>query len=175
MNIIAAHYFNIKAVSGGHYYKTDYDNEKTRKNDSTTTETESKAIASKLLPWLAQDLHEYKQGTLEKNPFIKAATYNGREYKFNVRISPMLDVSHKFDGIILILEDITKLAATEYEVQQLKGILPICMHCKEIRDDKGYWNKLEKYISQHSKAQFSHSICDKCLEKYYPEDDDQAS
>ncbi|MBU0480019.1 MAG: DUF3365 domain-containing protein [Proteobacteria bacterium] len=55
------------------------------------------------------------------------------------------------------------------EIKTLKGIVPICMHCKEIRDDKGYWNQLEKFISDHSEAQFSHSICDKCLEKHYPE------
>ncbi len=56
------------------------------------------------------------------------------------------------------------------EIKTLKGIIPICMHCKEIRDDKGYWNKLEKYITEHSDAQFSHSICDKCLKEHYPED-----
>ena len=54
------------------------------------------------------------------------------------------------------------------KVRTLEGIIPICMHCKEIRDDKGSWNKLEKYISEHSEAQFSHGICEKCLEIYYP-------
>ena len=44
------------------------------------------------------------------------------------------------------------------------------MHCKGIRDDKGAWNKLEKFITEHSDAQFSHGICEKCLEKYYPEE-----
>lgn len=58
----------------------------------------------------------------------------------------------------------------EEELRVLKGIIPICMHCKEIRDDKGSWNQLEKYISEHSEAQFSHGICDKCLEKHYPEE-----
>jgi hypothetical protein len=169
MNMTAAHYFNTEAVSGSHYYKTTFDNQKNSEKESPTTITESNLIASKLLPWLAQELQEYKEGKLGQNPFIKETTLNYKEYKFNVRISPMLDFSHKFDGIILILEDISKLAATEYEVQQLKGIIPICMHCKEIRDDKGYWNQLEKYISEHSEAQFSHSICDECLEKYYPE------
>lgn len=57
----------------------------------------------------------------------------------------------------------------EEELRVLKGIIPICMHCKEIRDDKGYWNQLEKYISEHSDVKFSHGICDKCLKKYHPE------
>jgi hypothetical protein len=49
------------------------------------------------------------------------------------------------------------------EVKTLRGIIPICMHCKKIRDDKGAWNQLEKYITENSDAQFSHGICDKCL------------
>lgn len=57
----------------------------------------------------------------------------------------------------------------EEELRILKGIIPICMHCKGIRDDKGYWNQLEKYISEHSEVQFSHGICDTCLKKYHPE------
>ncbi len=51
------------------------------------------------------------------------------------------------------------------EIKTLKGIIPICMHCKEIRDDEGYWNQLESYITKHSEAKFSHCICDKCLKK----------
>ena len=56
------------------------------------------------------------------------------------------------------------------ENKTLKGIIPICMHCKEIKDDKGSWNQLEKYISEHSEAQFSHGLCDKCAEKYYSDE-----
>jgi response regulator RpfG family c-di-GMP phosphodiesterase len=47
-------------------------------------------------------------------------------------------------------------------VNELSGLLPICMHCKKIRDDKGYWNQLETYISEHSEALFSHGICPEC-------------
>ena len=54
------------------------------------------------------------------------------------------------------------------KIKTLSGIIPICMHCKEIRDDKGYWNQLEKFISEHTEAEFSHGICDKCLKKHYP-------
>lgn len=56
------------------------------------------------------------------------------------------------------------------EINTLRGILPICMHCKKIRDDLGYWNKLEVYIQNHSDAKFSHGICPECAEKIYPED-----
>jgi len=58
------------------------------------------------------------------------------------------------------------------QVKTLSGLLPICMHCKKIRDDDGYWNKLEGYIQSHSLAEFSHGICEPCLKKYYPEEDD---
>jgi DNA-binding response OmpR family regulator len=57
------------------------------------------------------------------------------------------------------------------KIKVLSGIVPICMHCKQIRDDKGYWNQLESYISKHSDALFSHGICEACLGKYYPEED----
>lgn len=51
------------------------------------------------------------------------------------------------------------------EVKQLSGIVPICSHCKQIRDDKGYWQQVEQYISEHSEAQFSHGFCPACYEK----------
>ncbi len=57
------------------------------------------------------------------------------------------------------------------KVKTLSGLLPICSHCKKIRDDKGYWNQIESYIHEHSEAEFSHSICRECAEKYYPEMD----
>ena len=48
------------------------------------------------------------------------------------------------------------------QVSELSGLLPICASCKSIRDDKGYWTRLEAYISAHSKAEFSHGICPEC-------------
>ena len=55
------------------------------------------------------------------------------------------------------------------EVKKLSGFLPICASCKKIRDDQGYWNQIEEYISDHSEAQFSHGICPDCARKLYPE------
>ncbi|MGB2697546.1 MAG: response regulator [Candidatus Zixiibacteriota bacterium] len=55
------------------------------------------------------------------------------------------------------------------QVKQLKGLLPICMFCKKIRNDKNYWQKIEDYIAKHSEVDFSHGICPECLEKQYPE------
>lgn len=52
--------------------------------------------------------------------------------------------------------------AQEAEIRSLKGLLPICMYCKKIKDDEGYWNQLEVYISDRSEADFSHSLCPTC-------------
>ena len=57
------------------------------------------------------------------------------------------------------------------EVKTLQGILPICSHCKQIRDDKGYWNKIETYIGEHSKAEFSHGMCPDCSDKLYGDEE----
>ncbi len=54
------------------------------------------------------------------------------------------------------------------KVKLLSGFLPICSYCKNIRDDKGYWKQIEQYIHEHSEAEFSHSICQECAKKYYP-------
>ena len=55
------------------------------------------------------------------------------------------------------------------EVKQLRGFLPICASCKNIRDDQGYWTQIELYIREHSEVEFTHSICPDCTTKLYPE------
>ena len=57
------------------------------------------------------------------------------------------------------------------EIKTLRGIVPICSYCKKIRDDKGYWNQLENYIESHSDANFSHSMCPECSDKFYGDKD----
>lgn len=60
-----------------------------------------------------------------------------------------------------------ELKRARERIKTLDGLLPICAHCKNIRDDKGYWNQVEEYIRNHSRANFSHSICPDCMEKLY--------
>jgi DNA-binding response OmpR family regulator len=55
------------------------------------------------------------------------------------------------------------------EIRTLKGFIPICASCKKIRDDEGYWNQLEAYISKHPDAIFTHILCPQCAEKYKAE------
>ncbi|WP_446008889.1 response regulator [Candidatus Electrothrix sp.] len=51
------------------------------------------------------------------------------------------------------------------EIKTLTGILPICSYCKQIRNDEGYWQQVEEYISEHSKAMFSHGVCPNCYKE----------
>jgi hypothetical protein len=67
-------------------------------------------------------------------------------------------------------EKLTKeLQAALANVKLLSGMLPICASCKKIRDDTGYWEQIEAYISEHSEAEFSHSLCPDCEKKAYEE------
>ncbi|MCC6933362.1 MAG: response regulator [Deltaproteobacteria bacterium] len=54
-------------------------------------------------------------------------------------------------------------------VHLLEGLLPICANCKNVRDDKGYWQQIEHYVSSHSEAVFTHGICPDCVALLYPE------
>lgn len=62
-----------------------------------------------------------------------------------------------------------ELEASLAEVRALRGLLPICSHCKSVRDDAGLWTQIERYISAHSDASFTHSLCPTCLRKLYPD------
>jgi CheY-like chemotaxis protein len=64
---------------------------------------------------------------------------------------------------------ISRLEGALSEVKKLSGLLPICAQCNKIRNDEGYWERIEKYISSHSEADFSHSICPDCAQELYPE------
>ena len=61
---------------------------------------------------------------------------------------------------------IKELQAALAQIKTLRGLLPICMYCKKIRDDKQYWQKVEGYISEHTEAQFSHGVCPDCYKQH---------
>lgn len=83
-----------------------------------------------------------------------------------------LENAQRYEKIInnesILKQEKEKLEAALSEVKKLSGLLPICSYCKKIRDDKGYWNQIEKYIDEHSEATFSHSICQECGKKHFP-------
>jgi len=121
------------------------------------------------LPWLKDEVEQFHQKNLGSMMFEKTIHHTDQDLIVRVKLSKNLDISGKFDGTIIILEDITSLRNALANVKQLSGLLPICSHCKKIRDDKGYWNQIEVYIDQHSEATFSHGICQECAKKYYPD------
>ena len=98
-------------------------------------------------------------------------------------VKPILNDSGAVETVICTSKNITKRKLAEValekerdnllkalnEIKTLAGLLPICASCKKIRDDKGYWNQIESYISEHSKAEFSHGICPECAKELYPD------
>ncbi len=89
----------------------------------------------------------------------------------------------KIGGVIGVARDITRRIEMEEErenliaelqdavknIRTLRGMLPICASCKKIRDDKGYWQQIEAFVSEHSEAEFSHGLCPECAVKLYPD------
>jgi hypothetical protein len=77
------------------------------------------------------------------------------------------------DEIRQILEEIQRknveLETHLQEIEELRGLVPICASCKNIRDDTGYWHSIEQYFTKRSGTEFSHSICPGCRDKLYPE------
>jgi PAS domain S-box-containing protein len=59
--------------------------------------------------------------------------------------------------------------ARERELKNLRGLLPICVSCKKIKENDGYWKRVEKYVSDHSEVDFSHGLCPDCAAKLYPD------
>jgi PAS domain S-box-containing protein len=98
-------------------------------------------------------------------------------------ISPIKDTDGQVIGVSSIAYNITERKHLEEErqkmieqlnetlsrVKTLSGLLPICASCKKVRDDHGYWQKLEIFVHEHSEAEFSHSICPDCMETLYPQ------
>ncbi|MCE5271806.1 hypothetical protein LLH00_11045 [bacterium] len=103
------------------------------------------------------------------------------ELWIDISCSPLEHRDSSPAGRLYILRNITEqkqrerekermIAALEKslsEIKRLQGLLPICMHCKKVRNDKGYWEHVELYVSEHSEAVFSHGVCPDCLEKFY--------
>ncbi len=78
-----------------------------------------------------------------------------------LRVRNHLKLKNQRDTLELRTLELEKILS---EIKVLQGIIPICAYCKNIRDDQGYWNQVEKYVSEHTEAKFSHGICPTCFE-----------
>lgn len=83
-------------------------------------------------------------------------------------ICSFVDITERKQAEESLEEERKRLQQALDEVRTLRGIVPICARCKNIRDDKGFWNQVEKYVSEHTEAEFSHGICPDCAKKLYP-------
>ena len=90
---------------------------------------------------------------------------NRRIYQRNTALAELEKGNHDLE--LKVKERTRSLREALSKIKQLDGLLPICSSCKKIRDDKGYWNKIETYIATHSNADFTHSICPECEESLF--------
>lgn len=113
---------------------------------------------------------------LDNKPIEDVDFYNAIVEFLAIRIGNELDRHYMEEELkrqVVIrtaeLEEVNrKLQKSLSEIKTLQGIVPICSYCKQVRDDKGFWNQVEAYVTEHTEAKFSHGICPKCAEKHYP-------
>lgn len=120
-----------------------------------------------------------EQETVDEVPL----NFDNEARYFEIRANLLDPEVSGYSGKSIIFHDITRRKQAEVEreklivdlqkamaeVKTLHGLLPICAHCKKIRDDQGYWQNVEEYVKQHTEAEFSHGICPDCIAKLYPE------
>ncbi|NEP18908.1 MAG: GAF domain-containing protein [Leptolyngbya sp. SIO4C1] len=63
----------------------------------------------------------------------------------------------------------SQLADALDKIKLMAGLIPICSYCKGIRNDEGYWSTVEKFIEQHADVEFTHGVCDRCMQRHFPE------
>jgi two-component system CheB/CheR fusion protein len=94
---------------------------------------------------------------------------------YSMRMLPYRTLDNVIEGVVITFVDISEAKKMQEALQKalddirvLRGILPICMNCKRIRDDQGRWNPVESYVRERTEADFSHGFCPECMKKLYP-------
>ncbi|WP_240744106.1 PAS domain-containing protein [Desulfopila sp. IMCC35006] len=97
---------------------------------------------------------------------------------YTMRIHPYRTIDNVMEGAVISFFDITERKRVEDalqkafdEIRTLRGIVPICAKCKQVRDNKGFWSQVEVYGRDHPEAEFSHGICPECAKELYPDYD----
>lgn len=114
--------------------------------------------------------------TIPANPYINAQQIHIMQFGFAYLIIWLLGILGIWAGsYALSMKEkgrekiILQLQESLANIKKLSGLLPICSSCKNIRNDQGYWEQVEKYIKERSEVDFSHGICPQCAKKLYPE------
>ena len=102
-------------------------------------------------------------------PFIRAGELSALIAVVMVVLGALVFVKITDPILERLRETVLNLETALREVRTLRGILPICSFCKRIRNDQGYWDQVESYVSEHTDANFSHGVCPDCLAKHYPD------
>ncbi len=126
----------------------------------------------------ASDLNHQVKALKQKNAELRKAR-NEQEAKVKERTAALVAANKNLEMQMRLRqmalekneELIEKLHHALEDVRVLSGLIPICAHCKNIRDDEGFWCRIEDYLQAMTPAQFSHGICPDCLEKHYPDFD----
>ncbi|HMK56968.1 MAG TPA: response regulator [Dissulfurispiraceae bacterium] len=104
-------------------------------------------------------------GLNDKEAGIEAVGKGAQDYIFKEQMGTKLllnrSILHAIERNKLLMELESKMK----EIRTLKGLIPMCAWCRKIRDDDGYWKRVEEYISEHTDAEFTHGMCEECGEK----------
>jgi PAS domain S-box-containing protein len=119
----------------------------------------------------AQDYEVYFQNPDGNNQAVlfNKACYTNAEGSVMGLVGVITDVTDRKAAEEEKKELIRRLHNALSEIRTLSGLLPICSYCKKVRNDQGYWSKIEQYVQEHSDTQFSHGICPDCLKEHYPD------
>ncbi len=120
-------------------------------------------------PWLDQYENAKIQHTDGRRRMVHTSVFviqTDRGYRLG---STLRDVTDRVQAAAEREKLIAELEQALARIKTLRGLIPICVSCKKIRDDEGFWNQVEEYIEQHSEAEFTHGICPECATKLYPE------
>ena len=145
------------------------------------------AVGQCILDYIKNDYDRTKakinfDRALAGESFITEEEYGDNEIArryYENSYNPIVSKENSVAGLTLLLTDITERKALERdrelliqelreslrEVKTLSGLLPICASCKKIRDDEGYWSRIEDYLRQHAGANFTHGFCPECYEQ----------
>ncbi len=179
--IMAFIYTTLKDHSRADEYYSKF----TRIKDDIFNESVSSKIAEMLTQYQTTGM-EKEIELLKKDTAIKELQLKKKEMTKTVMLAGVLLLS----GLVVLLFYAYRLKARAHKniskknreleeayrdleeahsrIQTLSGLVPICSKCKSVRDDKGFWHRVESYVQKHSKAEFSHSLCPKCTEELYP-------